>query len=51
MSAALEPTTPSIDEIVDLKATRALDERALRTLFLEARAPPTAFCRVQSRTA
>jgi 3-hydroxypropanoate dehydrogenase len=37
MSAALEPTTLSIDEIVDLKATRALDERALRTLFLEAR--------------
>ena len=37
MSAALEPTTPSIDEIIELKSTRALDERALRTLFLEAR--------------
>jgi 3-hydroxypropanoate dehydrogenase len=37
MSAALEPTTPSIDEIVALKATRALDERSLRTLFLEGR--------------
>jgi 3-hydroxypropanoate dehydrogenase len=37
MSAALEPTPPSIDEIVNLKAARALDERALRTLFLEAR--------------
>jgi nitroreductase len=37
MSAALEPTSPSIDEIVNLKAARALDERALRTLFLEAR--------------
>ncbi len=34
---APEPTTPSIDEIVDLKSARALDERALRTLFLEAR--------------
>jgi 3-hydroxypropanoate dehydrogenase len=37
MSSALDPTTPSIDEIVALKAARALDERALRTLFLEAR--------------
>jgi nitroreductase len=37
MSSALEPTAPSIDEIVNLKAARALDERALRTLFLEAR--------------
>jgi 3-hydroxypropanoate dehydrogenase len=27
----------SIDDIVDLKAARALDERALRTVFLEAR--------------
>ncbi len=38
--SVLEPTTPSmpsIDEIVDLKVARALDERALRTLFLEAR--------------
>jgi hypothetical protein len=35
--SAVEPTRPSIDEIVDLKAARALDERALRTLFLEAR--------------
>ncbi len=37
MSGALDPATPSIDEIVDLKATRALDDRALRSLFLEAR--------------
>jgi 3-hydroxypropanoate dehydrogenase len=37
MSSALDSTTPSIDEIVELKAARALDERALRTLFLEAR--------------
>ena len=37
MSADLDATMPSIDEIVRLKAARALDERALRTLFLEAR--------------
>ncbi len=29
--------TPTIDEIIELKAARALDERALRTIFLEAR--------------
>ena len=28
---------PTLDEIVELKAARALDERALRTLFLEGR--------------
>jgi len=37
MSSAFDPNTPSVDEIVDLKAARALDERALRSLFLEAR--------------
>jgi 3-hydroxypropanoate dehydrogenase len=42
MSAAFDPTTVdpptlSIDDIVELKAARALDDRALRTLFLEAR--------------
>ncbi len=37
MSSSLEPTMPAIDEIVELKAARALDERALRTLFVEAR--------------
>ncbi len=29
--------TPTIDEIIELKAARALDERALRTIFFEAR--------------
>jgi 3-hydroxypropanoate dehydrogenase len=28
---------PTVDQIVELKASRALDERALRTLFLEGR--------------
>jgi len=37
MSADLEPTSPSIDDIVELKAMRALDERGLRTLFVDAR--------------
>jgi 3-hydroxypropanoate dehydrogenase len=37
MSTDLDATMPSIDEIVRFKAARALDERALRTLFLEAR--------------
>ncbi len=37
MSAGLDPTTPSIDEIVGIKATRALDERRLQSPFLEAR--------------
>jgi 3-hydroxypropanoate dehydrogenase len=37
MSATFEPAPPTVDEILALKATRALDERALRTLFLEAR--------------
>lgn len=34
---SLDAPVPTIDEIVRLKAARALDERALRTLFLDAR--------------
>ncbi|MFY9779112.1 MAG: malonic semialdehyde reductase [Candidatus Baltobacteraceae bacterium] len=37
MSASYEPAPPTVDELLALKAARALDERALRTLFLEAR--------------
>ncbi|MGP6156410.1 MAG: malonic semialdehyde reductase [Vulcanimicrobiaceae bacterium] len=37
MSATFEPALPSVDELVALKSARSLDERALRTLFLEAR--------------
>jgi len=37
MSAQSELPAPSIDEIVGQKAARALGERALRTLFVEAR--------------
>jgi 3-hydroxypropanoate dehydrogenase len=31
------PAPPTVDEIVELKNARALDERALRSIFLEAR--------------
>jgi 3-hydroxypropanoate dehydrogenase len=34
---SLDAQAPTVDEIVELKAARALDERALRTLFLEGR--------------